>query len=74
MALVGGLAVAATSVALWLGSGNQSDQGPRPDTSTPPAAADDDVRWNDDVDRLLRELNESLDRLDEDTQQLFEKK
>lgn len=73
VALVGGLAVAATSVALWLGSGSQSEQRPRPDTSPPPAAADDDARWNDDVDRLLRELDESLDRLDEDTQHLFEK-
>jgi serine/threonine-protein kinase len=72
--LVGGLAVVATSVALWLTQGNSKPQPTGQETPTGTTTAtttSDDLRWNDDVDQLLLETGQRLQQLDQDTSQLF---
>ncbi len=69
VALVGSLAVVATSAALWLGGGNDGSPDAKPVTL--PGSESDETRWNDDLDQLLFEANEDIEQLDEETRQLF---
>jgi serine/threonine-protein kinase len=72
VALVGSLAVVATSAALWWGGGSGDDGSPDAKPVTLPAMESEATRWNDEVDRLLREVDEDVEQLDEETRRLFD--
>jgi eukaryotic-like serine/threonine-protein kinase len=73
VALVGALAVAATSAALWLNRGDTVDGNPvSGPLRTPEAEGEADLRWDDEVDTLLLEVDDGIEQFDKETRRLFD--
>ncbi len=73
VALVGSLAVVATSAAIWMRDGPGAPA-PVPHTQTRTGSAipsDNDVRWDDEVEPLLLEVDQGIEQLDQETRRLF---
>lgn len=70
--LVGSLALIAISAAVWLTGSNNA--GTNPASAPVPIQSDSrDIRWDDEVDTMLGELDDRMEKLDEETKPLLQK-